>query len=277
MKKIVTMLIGTGLLLVMINLPSVVLAEEEIEEELSWLKEETIENKREVLKLRLELVKAKIRIQEEKRKEIREDIVKLREKVQKVENEKDYREAQKKIRELEGKIWKLESEYSDAQWELERLKRLEKRYTQELEKLRQEEEERKLRERAKLIRLGLAIGSLEESEFGEVAEAKLRTNLLDLFYGGNGAKENEENKRVSYYGMEKSLIQIPLVGSIVIKLPIGLEKISYEKKIRVCAGIIGECEWRNIKGNETKAFLQARWGFSQDNKAVVTFLVGVFF
>jgi len=277
MKKIVTMLIGIGLLFAMINLSSDALAEEEIEEELSWLKEETIESKREVLKLRLELVRAKIKIQEEKKREIREDIVRLREEVQKVENEKDYKEAQKKIRELEGKIWRLENEYNDAQWELERLKRLEKRYAQELEKLRREEEERKLKERAKLIRLGLAIGSLKESEFGEVAEAKLRTNLLDLFYGENGVKENEENKRVSYYGMEKSLIQIPFIKESTIKLPIGLEKISDEKKIRVCAGIMGECGWRNIKGNETKAFLQARWGFSQDNKAVVTFLVGIFF
>ena len=180
-----------------------------------------------------------------------------------MDSEQAWREWEKAGRELD----ELDRKRARLNATLERLKRLRDRLQKRLREIKGIPE-------YKPFQLGLGIGSLNLNGSTQIAEVKLRTQKLDLFYGGDGYEDEANRVNLHYYGVEYPL-EIQTQSSVVVKFPIGVEKISTEEGIRPCIGIMGEFRYKNAKQEWTTAFGQVRYGF--DKNPLVTLLIGVFF
>lgn len=209
--------------------------------------------------------------------------------------QKDIKEMEKEIRERRKK-WEemrrsnLSSEQAWREWErvgreLDLLDKKKERLYSTLERLKYLRD--KIRERIKEIKgiyepkpfaLGLGIGSLTlKNKSTQVFELKLRTPFIDLFYGSDGNENtpsSPEGTQLSYFGGEISLGKIQYWKNWLVYFPIGFEKLSTEKGISLCAGVMGEFRYRNANQEWTSGFLQIRYGVG---KSILTLLIGIFF
>jgi len=180
-----------------------------------------------------------------------------------MDSEQAWREWEKAGRELD----ELDRKRARLNATLGRLKRLRDRIQKRLREIKGIPE-------YKPFRLGLGIGSLNLNGSTQIAELKLRTQKLDLFYGGDGYEDEANRVNLHYYGVEYPL-GIQTQSSVVVKFPIGVEKISTEEGIWPCIGIMGEFRYKNAKQEWTTVFGQIRYAIGKDS--TLTFLIGIFF
>jgi len=200
--------------------------------------------------------------------------------------EREIRKKRKKWEELRNRKMSSEEawqEWEKAGYELDDLDRKKWRLNSTLGRLKtlRDKLEKRLREikgvyEPKPFALGLALGSLSfKNRSVQIFELKLRTPWVDVFYGANGYEEEAaERIRVSHLGGETFLANFQFHNAIL-RIPIGIEKLSFEEGIIPCIGLLGEFRYRTAKGDLSTAFAQIRWGIKNDS--TFTLLFGVFF
>jgi len=181
-----------------------------------------------------------------------------------VDSEQAWREWEKAGRELD----ELDRKKARLDSTLERLRMLRDRIKKRIREIKEIYE-------PKPFSLGLGIGSLSYNST-QIAEVKLKTPWIDLFYGSDGYEEEKgERERLSYLGGEIPLGGFQITKGIMIKFPVGVEKFSFEDGITPCVGILGQTEWKNTKGETSTGFVQFRYGLGEGS--ITTVLIGIFF
>ena len=178
------------------------------------------------------------------------------------------------------KAWQ---EWEKAGYELDELDRKKWRLNSTSGRLKalRDKLEKRLREikgvyEPKPFALGLGLSYLNsKNRFVQTYELKLRTPWVDLFYGANGYKEKtEKGNQVSYFGAESFLANSQF-SNVILRVPVGIEKISFKEGITPCIGLLGEFRYRTARGDLSTIFGQIRWGIKNDS--IFTFSFGIFF
>ena len=203
-------------------------------------------------------------------KKMEREICKKRKKWEELRNRKmsseeawqEWEKAGYELDELDRKKWRLNST-------LGRLKALRNKLEKRLREIRGIYE-------PKPFALGLGLSYLNSKNRSvQTYELKLRTPWVDVFYGANGYEEKTEKaNRVSYLGTEFFLANFQF-SNVMLKVPVGIEKVSFEKEITPCIGLLGELRYRTAKEELSTVFGQIRWGIKNDS--IFTLSFGIFF
>lgn len=231
---------------------------EEIESRLLQLDKDQLLNRSDWVGWAIDILQNDIKKMEEEIREKRKEWEELRN--SNLSSEEAWREWERVGRELD----ELDRKKSRLDSTLARLKGLRDRIEQRIKETKRIYE-------PKPFALGLGLGSLSfENRSVQVFELKLRTPIVDLFYGSNGYEETEK-VQISYVGVEKAIVNFQFPNG-ALRIPVGI--LSFQDGITPCVGVMGELRYQTADSGFSTLFAQIRYGFGQDS--IVGFFIGLF-